>query len=111
LTPLDLLNLARISKSFHSFLMIKNNAFVWKASRAMVGLPPSLSGFSEPQYAYLAFVTVCHGCNKAYQVIIWQFRARYCKTCLAARSVYLSSSCLRANLNSEGRSGAGCTSV
>ncbi|KAJ6504136.1 hypothetical protein C8R47DRAFT_178196 [Mycena vitilis] len=92
LTPLDLLHLAWTSKALRAYIMSRSNAFVWKASRAMVGMPPCPAELTEPQYAYLAFVSTCHGpdCNKVCQLIIWQFRARYCKKCLEAKTTYVS---------------------
>ncbi|KAJ7750403.1 hypothetical protein DFH07DRAFT_961369 [Mycena maculata] len=88
-SPLDLLTLARTSKGFRAHLMSKDNAFLWRASRTLVALPPCPPDLSEPQYAYLAFVPRCHGegCSKTCQLVIWQFRARYCNDCLRARTV------------------------
>ncbi|KAJ7182729.1 hypothetical protein C8R43DRAFT_11888 [Mycena crocata] len=83
LSPLDLLTLARTSKPLRAYFMNQRNAFLWRASRALVGLPRCPPDLSEPQYAYLAFVPLCHGvnCNKTCHLVVWQFRARYCNAC------------------------------
>ncbi|OAX41999.1 hypothetical protein K503DRAFT_767159 [Rhizopogon vinicolor AM-OR11-026] len=83
LKPLDLLSLARTSKPFRGLLMSKSNAFIWRASRALVpNLPDCPADLCEPQYARLAFDPHCHNCGDVGHNVIWQFRVRYCGPCL-----------------------------
>ncbi|KAI0820028.1 hypothetical protein BC628DRAFT_1498125 [Trametes gibbosa] len=81
--PRDLLNLARTSKDFRTFLMSRNSAPFWKAARQQVeGLPECPSFLSEPQYSNLLFFSQCHNCLKAnIQAITWEVYARYCQSC------------------------------
>ena len=61
LHPMDLLNLARTTKDFRSFLMKKSAAPFWKAARKNVeGLPECPEDLSEPQYVNLLFDAHCH---------------------------------------------------
>ncbi|KAI0355612.1 hypothetical protein OH77DRAFT_1454044 [Trametes cingulata] len=92
--PRDLLNLARTSKDFRSFLMSRNAAPFWKAARQQVdGLPDCPSFLSEPQYANLLFFTHCHNCLKPNsKMIIWELFVRYCQACkekLVVRNVWI----------------------
>ena len=59
--PRDLLNLARTTKDFRTFLMSRNAAPFWKAARQQVeGLPDCPAHLSEPAYANLVFFSHCH---------------------------------------------------
>jgi hypothetical protein len=111
LKPLDLLSLARTSKAFRNLLMCKSNAFIWRASRALIPkLPHCPADLSEPQYARLAFDPHCHvsqfpsvryrfhkvtlrreivqNCGDVAHNVIWQFRIRYCGSCLKRWTKY-----------------------
>ncbi|TBU45775.1 hypothetical protein BD309DRAFT_989309 [Dichomitus squalens] len=82
LSPRDLLNLARTSKGFRAELMLRSNAFLWKASRALAELPAPPECMSEPAFAHLLFCNHCHGCGKTSQSqILWPIPARYCRDC------------------------------
>ncbi|KZT11467.1 uncharacterized protein LAESUDRAFT_692353 [Laetiporus sulphureus 93-53] len=83
LHPRDLLNLARTTKDFRTFLMSRKSANLWKVSRQHVeGLPDCPPYLSEPAYANLAFFPYCHGCLRTnIHNIIWEFNVRYCRTC------------------------------
>ncbi|KAF9551255.1 hypothetical protein CPC08DRAFT_768752 [Agrocybe pediades] len=63
LDPLDLIHLSWTTKAFRALLLSKNadsNA-IWKASIANVPrFPPCPEDLSEPKYAHLAFVNICH---------------------------------------------------
>ncbi|EGO01220.1 hypothetical protein SERLA73DRAFT_134513 [Serpula lacrymans var. lacrymans S7.3] len=83
LHPMDLLNLARTSKPFRQLLMSKSSAFIWKFSRLQVeDMPQCPPDLNEPQYANLAFGLYCQNCGKVGQCLFWQFRARYCTSCV-----------------------------
>ena len=106
LDPLDLLHLARTSKDFRNLLMSRSSISLWKVARLNIeGLPDCPPYLSEPAYANLAFDAHCHvriflfnhdlpgltylslkKClkNGVYEVI-WEFRARYCKSCKETR--------------------------
>lgn len=61
LGPMDLLNLARSSKDFRSFLMKRSSAMIWKVSQLNVEeFPPCPADMSEPAYANLMFDAHCH---------------------------------------------------
>ncbi|KAF4614986.1 hypothetical protein D9613_003359 [Agrocybe pediades] len=86
LNPLDLLHLTRTTKAFREFLLVKNadSHAIWKESIANVpGLPPCPEDMSEPRYTHLAFVNICHKCDKkATSVqVFWYLRLRLCKQC------------------------------
>lgn len=61
LLPIDLLNLARTSKSFRTLLMSRSSRTLWRVSRQLVdGLPECPEHLSEPAYANLVFSNHCH---------------------------------------------------
>ncbi|KAG6850403.1 hypothetical protein H0H93_013628 [Arthromyces matolae] len=64
LTPLDLLNLSRTSKSLRDILMRRSSQYMWKSARAQVeGLPDCPNDMSEPAYANLVFYPYCQVCH------------------------------------------------
>ncbi|KAF4614913.1 hypothetical protein D9613_003340 [Agrocybe pediades] len=86
LDPLDLLHLTWTTKDFRALLLTKNSNShaIWKESFLNIpGIPECPEDLSEPKYAHLAFVNVCHKCNrkKSSVTIYWQARCRLCKTC------------------------------
>ncbi|KIJ60339.1 hypothetical protein HYDPIDRAFT_160988, partial [Hydnomerulius pinastri MD-312] len=82
LHPMDLLNLARTTKSFRHLLMQKSSAFAWKTARSQIqSLPDCPPDMSEPQYANLLFYPHCHRCGKVVPTIHWRLRLRYCPAC------------------------------
>ncbi len=59
--PRDLLNLARTTKDFRTFLMSRDASPFWKAARQQVdGLPECPEHLSEPAFANLVFFSHCH---------------------------------------------------
>lgn len=61
LMPRDLLQLARTTKGFRSFLISRSSSGLWKVARENVkGLPCCPSHLSEPAWASLAFETNCN---------------------------------------------------
>ncbi|THU96350.1 hypothetical protein K435DRAFT_892881 [Dendrothele bispora CBS 962.96] len=83
LEPLDVLRLARTSKSLRAILMSRSSSDIWRAARSNVeGLPPLPHDLNEPQYANLAFDPHCHNCMTRCETIIWGCRMRCCKKCL-----------------------------
>ncbi|KAF4614858.1 hypothetical protein D9613_003364 [Agrocybe pediades] len=86
LKPLDLLHLTWTTKSFRALLLSKNadSRAIWKESIANVpGLPPCPEDLSEPKYTHLAFVNICHKCDRKTSSveIFWHARVRLCKRC------------------------------
>ncbi|EIW60439.1 uncharacterized protein TRAVEDRAFT_77410, partial [Trametes versicolor FP-101664 SS1] len=59
--PRDLLNLARTTRAFRSFLMNRAASPFWRDARKTVeGLPDCPPYLSEPAYANLTFFACCH---------------------------------------------------
>ncbi|KAF9237383.1 hypothetical protein BU15DRAFT_48806 [Melanogaster broomeanus] len=88
LGPLDLLHLSRTSKCLRTFLLNRNKSLAfWKTAINNVGLPPCPDYISEPAYAHLAFVPLCHGCFTHCDSIQWELRLRCCPKCLLNLSV------------------------
>ncbi|KAJ4491661.1 hypothetical protein C8R41DRAFT_766211, partial [Lentinula lateritia] len=86
LDPGDLLRLARTSKDLRGMLMSKSSEAIWCAARANVeGLPPRPDDLNEPQYARLLYDAYCYICNHKGRCenVLWNFRARVCKNCVA----------------------------
>ncbi|KAI1789085.1 hypothetical protein LXA43DRAFT_1022431 [Ganoderma leucocontextum] len=83
LHPLDILNLARTSKSLRSIVLAKTSRLAWIVSLASVdALPPCPGNMSEPCYAALLFDHHCFLCaaNRA-RWVDYAIRLRLCKTC------------------------------
>ncbi|KDQ07100.1 hypothetical protein BOTBODRAFT_39082 [Botryobasidium botryosum FD-172 SS1] len=83
LQPVDLLHLARTSKTMRQLLMSKTSKFAWKSARQNVPyLPECPEDLSEPQYTSLLFDRDCHVCGTPrIQRVDFTFRARLCETC------------------------------
>ncbi|RDB26165.1 hypothetical protein Hypma_006658 [Hypsizygus marmoreus] len=84
LHPLDLLRLARTTKTLRSILMQRSATSVWKATISNVdGLPPCPPDLDEPEYVNLAFDDHCHFCFvSGVNDIFWSCRVRCCKSCV-----------------------------
>ncbi|SJL13377.1 uncharacterized protein ARMOST_16819 [Armillaria ostoyae] len=82
LEPLDLLHLSRTTKDLRAILLQRSSSFIWKSARENVNLPPLPDDLTEPQYASLAFDNYCQCCFKSTKLVQWQFRLRYCRSCL-----------------------------
>ncbi len=53
--------MSRTTKTLRTYLMTKENAFIWRRARLGVeGLPPMIEDLSEPLYANLLFDKHCH---------------------------------------------------
>ncbi|KAM5540097.1 hypothetical protein V8D89_006237 [Ganoderma adspersum] len=89
LHPLDMLNLARTSKSLRSLMLAKSCRSAWMASFATVhGLPLCPANMSEPSYAALLFDRHCFLCGSAHaKWVDFAIRLRLCKTCYKANIV------------------------
>ncbi|KAK0421426.1 hypothetical protein EV421DRAFT_1997214 [Armillaria borealis] len=104
LDPLDLLHLARLSKAFQRVLMSKSSILAWKSARRnIIGLPEPLHGLSEPAWANLVFVPICHFCYKASaKSPELLFRARICTACMPLHTLSIADlqrvpECIRTN--------------
>jgi hypothetical protein len=62
LLPLDILQLARISKTLNDLLMSKNSKHIWRAARSNTDLPECPDNLSEPMYAALVYENICQVC-------------------------------------------------
>ncbi|GAA5943003.1 hypothetical protein JCM3775_000229 [Rhodotorula graminis] len=83
LDPDDLLTLSMVNKQYRSLLLAKSSARLWKAARARLDLPDwTTGGFTEWQYAQLAFGKKCQECGttKAARPD-YGIRKRLCKVC------------------------------
>ncbi|KAH9927815.1 uncharacterized protein B0H18DRAFT_1002352 [Fomitopsis serialis] len=83
LHPRDLLSLSRTSKSFHTFLMQRSSAYLWKGSiKNIVDLPPRPEGWIEPAWISLIFSPYCTACGTGKATTVyWEFLARFCARC------------------------------
>ncbi|KAG9026587.1 hypothetical protein FRB95_008674 [Tulasnella sp. JGI-2019a] len=84
LEPLDLLRLARSTRTFRRYLMSKTSLSVWKLARANVrwGVPDCPSDQSEPQWANLIFTNDCMFCGQLGKLVDWALRLRGCSWCI-----------------------------
>lgn len=61
LNPADILHLARTTKELRAILMNRSAQWIWQRARANVkDLPDCPDDLTEPQYANLAFDSLCH---------------------------------------------------
>ncbi|KAL0575696.1 hypothetical protein V5O48_006284 [Marasmius crinis-equi] len=83
LQPLDILHLARTSKNLREMLMNRSSSPIWRAARQNIpGLPPLPAELSEPQYAALAFDSICQVCLRGTcENVIWECFIRCHKNC------------------------------
>ncbi|KAM5540119.1 hypothetical protein V8D89_006259 [Ganoderma adspersum] len=86
LHPLDMLNLARTSKSFRSILLARSNRPAWIASLSTVdALPSCPENLSEPLYAALLFDKYCFLCGTVRgRWVDYAIRLRLCQGCYRA---------------------------
>ncbi|KAI1783899.1 hypothetical protein LXA43DRAFT_852455, partial [Ganoderma leucocontextum] len=84
LTPLDVLQFARVSRSLQATVKSLSRA-QWEGIRNHVpGLLPCPPWMSEAQYASLCFESHCHSCietNVGSAGNVWEFGVRYCSGC------------------------------
>ncbi|KAF7295468.1 F-box domain-containing protein [Mycena indigotica] len=86
LDPLDVLNLARTTKTLRNHIMSRSARFIWTAAlRNDPDLPPLPDDMNEPQYVNLAFSEHCHACLAKTELTLWAFRTRLCGSCLQER--------------------------
>ncbi|KAF9646073.1 hypothetical protein BDM02DRAFT_3189139 [Thelephora ganbajun] len=84
LHPRDLLRMSWTTKAFRGVLTDRSSKLIWKMSLASVDeLPPCPRDLAEPAYAALLFGPYCSGCAKPRSSVVWEFRRRFCKPCLA----------------------------
>ncbi|KAH7903112.1 hypothetical protein BJ138DRAFT_1107954 [Hygrophoropsis aurantiaca] len=83
LHPADLVYLTRTSKAFRSFLLDRTKCLrIWQNALGHVeDLPGCPSFISEPAYANLVFIPLCHGCGFSCETILWRMRIRCCDDC------------------------------
>ncbi|KAF9046259.1 hypothetical protein BJ165DRAFT_1138817 [Panaeolus papilionaceus] len=63
LHPIDLLNLGRVSRSFHHLVKADEFRPIWRQARAKIvppGMPECPEDMDEPAYADMIFGTRCH---------------------------------------------------
>ncbi|KAG9001003.1 hypothetical protein FRB94_005027 [Tulasnella sp. JGI-2019a] len=92
LQPIDLLQLARSTKTLRSHLMNRASLSVWKAARGNVigGTPECPEYMSEPAFARLLFANECFVCGKLGGSlgprqgwrIYWTIQMRCCPNCV-----------------------------
>ncbi|KAI0082828.1 hypothetical protein K474DRAFT_32293 [Panus rudis PR-1116 ss-1] len=94
LQPLDLLRLARSTKSFRNLLMSRTSAFIWKEARNNVehDFPECPEDMSEPRYASFVFENFCEHCPARVPVPDFYNRNRCCEECVGS-GVYAPAYC------------------
>ncbi|KIP09289.1 hypothetical protein PHLGIDRAFT_339678 [Phlebiopsis gigantea 11061_1 CR5-6] len=104
LHPLDLLHLARTTKTFRRVLMRRGARSIWQTVIQNVTdrpLPEMPGDMSEPAWIDLLFVHTCHNCwKKGSFAAFWEIRMRLCPACRKGLECKLpfgaeSKSCLR----------------
>ncbi|KAH9895856.1 hypothetical protein C8Q73DRAFT_689792 [Cubamyces lactineus] len=86
LRPIDLLQLARTSKTLRSVFLSRTSRSVWLASlNRITGLPPCPTDMTEPAYAALLFDRICMLCSATRSNWVdYAIRLRLCKSCYRA---------------------------
>ncbi|PBK96200.1 hypothetical protein ARMGADRAFT_1077705 [Armillaria gallica] len=82
--PLDLLHLTHLLKAFQHVLTSKFSVSAWKSvKRNIGGLPEPFHGLSEPAWANLVFILICHFCYKtSAKMPELLFRGCICTACM-----------------------------
>ncbi|TFK78431.1 hypothetical protein K466DRAFT_560510 [Polyporus arcularius HHB13444] len=84
LDPIDILQLARVSKDLRAMLLSRTSRHIWIATRKNVSPPPPdcPESLSEPRYAYLLFERFCMLCGAGRAVNVhYAGLARLCREC------------------------------
>ncbi|KAF9005763.1 hypothetical protein BDZ89DRAFT_1168857 [Hymenopellis radicata] len=82
LEPLDVLRLARLTKSFRALLMHRSTRNCWRAALDNIeDLPEPFDGMSEPQWVNLLYHPQCYYCDKTVHNVEWSFKRRICSAC------------------------------
>ncbi|KAL5482915.1 hypothetical protein ACEPAI_9510 [Sanghuangporus weigelae] len=82
LTPVDLLQLSRTSRSLREFILSKSSRAIWVACLSATGIPACPPDMSEPQYANLYFEKECHACGyPRVDRLTFHLRIRLCHGC------------------------------
>jgi hypothetical protein len=108
LHPMDLIRLARTTKTVRSLVMAKSARVVWMSSLASIpDLPPCPEDMSECRWARLVFEPICHVCVLVFMEgllhltlvqicstpgvrnIMWQLRLRACSKCVLTKYIYM----------------------
>ncbi|KAF9246218.1 hypothetical protein BU15DRAFT_70327 [Melanogaster broomeanus] len=78
-----------LAKPCRAFLLNRNKCLPsWKTAFSNVkGLPACPDYISEPAYAHLVFVPLCHGCLAPCDAIKWELRLRCCSNCLPIMTI------------------------
>ncbi|KAK0216623.1 hypothetical protein EDD85DRAFT_869672 [Armillaria nabsnona] len=89
LDPLDLLHLARLSKTFRRVLMSKTSVTVWRdAIKNVDGFPGAPIGMSEPAWVSLLLVNTCQFCwTSTVRSPSIPLMTRICSACLKTHTV------------------------
>ncbi|KAF8988735.1 hypothetical protein BDQ17DRAFT_1480692 [Cyathus striatus] len=85
LQPVDLLHIARTTKTLRNTVLSRSATASWKLafSNLASGLPACPNDMSEPSYASLLFENFCHKClSGTCETIEWVLRMRFCNKCL-----------------------------
>ncbi|KAG9008193.1 hypothetical protein FRB93_006761 [Tulasnella sp. JGI-2019a] len=87
LQPIDLLQLARSTRTLRNHLMSKVSLSLWKSSRRNVlgGAPECPEYMSEPAFAQLLFSDECFVCGKKTNWMFWEVKMRCCNECFSGR--------------------------
>ncbi|KAJ3559741.1 hypothetical protein NM688_g158 [Phlebia brevispora] len=80
LSPLDLLQLSRTSKSFRALLMSRSSSHIWAAAwKNESDLPPCPTDVAAPAFTDLLYGAWCH--TKVHRDTFWVCRIRLCREC------------------------------
>ncbi|KIY64949.1 hypothetical protein CYLTODRAFT_445664 [Cylindrobasidium torrendii FP15055 ss-10] len=90
-TPLDLLNMTRVSKDLRAVLMHKSLAYIWQAARHNHhDMPPPWGAMSEPAWASICFKNICTVCyKKIVQNPNFELNCRICPGCMEEKTASL----------------------
>ncbi|TFK38759.1 hypothetical protein BDQ12DRAFT_651090 [Crucibulum laeve] len=90
LDPIDLLHLARTTKSLRAVMMHPSSASIWRKALAnVIDLPGCPDDMQEPKYASLIFETFCHYCLASnVHNIVWETGKRVCSECCFDSNLY-----------------------
>ncbi|EUC60909.1 hypothetical protein RSOL_375540 [Rhizoctonia solani AG-3 Rhs1AP] len=90
LLPIDVIHMARLTKSTRSMLMHRSSIHVWHASmRNIQDLPDCPPDLSEPHFLFLIFMNACSACGGSTKSILDEtLRVRLCGPCRTKHIIY-----------------------
>ncbi|CAE6436703.1 unnamed protein product [Rhizoctonia solani] len=90
LLPIDVIHMARLTKSTRSMLMHRSSIHVWHASmRNIPNLPDCPPDLSEPYFLSLVFLNACSACGQSTRTKLDEtLRVRLCGPCRSEHLVY-----------------------